>query len=79
MSPFPEQQLTEGETSLVQEALSHPSVIKYFQLLSYNIGSDLATASVDGPAEDYIRRVCALKGALGVLTALLDIKDTLAA
>lgn len=76
MNIFPDIVLHEPDVIVINEALSQPAVKKYFQMLAYNIGRDIATGmkAPEQSAEDYLMIEAGMKGQLAVLDTLLGIE-----
>lgn len=74
---FPDQKLSQTEMDVIADKLSDPAVKKYFHVLAYEAGRDIATGEPkEGEsAENYLRRESRVKGRLDALNTLLSISS----
>ena len=76
MNLFPNIPLTKTEVDIIAEALTRPSVIKYFHFLANEIGRDIVQGrrSPGQSAEEYLCNVAGFQGQISVLETLLTMK-----
>lgn len=73
---FPSVIISSTDESVINTALSNPSVKKYLTMLAQQSANDILTGepAIGETAESYLRRQAAVKGRLEVLETLLSIQ-----
>lgn len=77
MKVYQPKELTEQERILLKEIFSNPTVLRYLEYLSQEIGNDIlgTLPSLTASTEDFHRHLIYEQGKLAVLQTLLSIKE----
>jgi hypothetical protein len=78
MNIFPKTPITKEEELLLAEIFRNPTVVKYLNLLAYNLGANLLTAPIlneAGKPDHFLAGAQHVQGGLAVLETLLSISN----